>query len=50
MRDEVPEATKAVALLELALEIEEDRYFASIAKKRLASKVQWIPDNDEIWK
>jgi len=50
MRDEVPEATKAAALLELALEIEEDAYFEKLANERLGSKTRWVRDRDGIWK
>lgn len=48
-RDEVPEATKAAALLELALEIEEDCYFAKIAAERDTRGVRWVRDHDKIW-
>ena len=37
-RDQVPEATKAAELLQLALEIEEDTYFDEVIRERLASK------------
>ena len=40
-RDNVPQATKAVYLLGLALEIEEDRYFEEIAKKRDVKGARW---------
>lgn len=33
-RDRVPQATKATELLRLALEIEEDQVWASVAEKR----------------
>jgi predicted DNA-binding protein len=42
-RDGVPVATKAAQLLEDALEILEDRYFAAIAEERLGQKVKHIP-------
>lgn len=35
-RDQVPPATKAAHLLELALELEEDRILSEIAEKRAA--------------
>lgn len=38
-RDQVPQATKAGELIQLALEIEEDSYFAAVAKERLKKKV-----------
>ncbi|MBI5003889.1 hypothetical protein HZC00_02245 [Candidatus Kaiserbacteria bacterium] len=49
-RDQVPEATKAAALLDLALELEEDAYFEKVATERLKGKVRWVRDHDEIWK
>jgi len=49
-RDEVPEATKAVHLLTLALEIEEDRFFEQLANERLKNKAHFIPDSDSAWK
>ncbi|MEK7093640.1 MAG: hypothetical protein AAB927_04110 [Patescibacteria group bacterium] len=49
-REEVPVATKAGALLEFALEIEEDRMLSNIADERLKGKVRWIKDSDKIWK
>ncbi|MEK9154069.1 MAG: hypothetical protein AAB798_01205 [Patescibacteria group bacterium] len=49
-RDEVPEATKATALLDLALEIEEDSYFAKIAQARDTKGVRWVRDSDKIWR
>ena len=49
-RDQMPEATKAAALLEMALELEEDRYFGALANKRLAEKVKWVTDSDKIWR
>ena len=41
-RDHVPEATKATHLLELALEIEEDQVWDSIAKRRDTKKTKFI--------
>ena len=49
-RDRVPAATKAADLLELALDIEEDRYFSTLADKRLKGKIRWVHDRDKIWK
>lgn len=48
-RDNVPEATKASALLELALEIEEDETYDQIAKKRDTRKSIFVSDVDA-WK
>ena len=48
-RDEVPEATKAADLIEMALEIEEDLYFSKLAEQRLKGKVKWVRDSDRIW-
>lgn len=49
-RDQMPTATKAGRMLELALELEEDIYFENLARKRLRGKTRWIPDTDRIWK
>ena len=48
-RDKEPVATKAADLLALALEIEEDRYFESIANKRDTKSVRWATHEDA-WK
>ena len=48
-RDQEPIATKAADLLEMALEIEEDRYFEKVAAERLKGKVRWVRDSDKIW-
>jgi predicted DNA-binding protein len=48
-RDQVPQATKVSELLSLALEIEEDTYFAFVAKERLSQKTTWVDHNDT-WK
>ena len=40
-RDDVPQATKVTQLLELALELEEDTYFANVVNNRLAKPVVW---------
>ena len=47
-RDQVPQATKAAELLELALEIEEDTYFALMTKKRLVKNTSWT-DHNTAW-
>lgn len=49
-RDQEPVATKAGALLEFALEIEEDRILSEVARKRDVKGVRWIKDSDKIWK
>ncbi len=42
-RDGVPAATKAAELLDLALEIEEDRILGDVAAYRLKTNKGWIP-------
>lgn len=49
-RDQEPVATKVTKLVELALEMEEDRWLSSIAEERLKGKVRWIKDSDKVWK
>ena len=41
-RDQVPQATKAVHLLELALELEEDRIWNQIAEKRDTNDARFV--------
>ncbi|MBP6943172.1 MAG: hypothetical protein KBB55_03980 [Candidatus Buchananbacteria bacterium] len=49
-RDQVPTATKAERLLELALEIEEDEVWDKIASERdNGDRTRFIPHN-EVWK
>ena len=48
LRDDVPQATKATELLEMALEIEEDAYFSKIADERLKKKGKWLSEK-EFW-
>jgi hypothetical protein len=48
--DQEPIATKASALVEFALEIEEDRVLVEIAEKRDTKGVRWIKDSDKLWK
>jgi len=49
-RDEMPVATKAERLLELALDIEEDVVLGQIASRRLAEKnIKWI-SHEKVWK
>lgn len=42
-RDQVPEATKAARLIELALELEEDRIWNEIAENRDKKRAKFIP-------
>ena len=49
-REQVPVATKALRLLEEALELEEDRRLAVLADRRLKEKGRYIPDSDGVWK
>ncbi len=48
-RDQMPTATYAERLLEMALELEEDYAFGMIAKARDTKGVRYIPHN-EFWK
>jgi predicted DNA-binding protein len=48
-RDQVPEATKVTELLTLALEIEEDTFFAHLVKERMQKKTTWVSHNSA-WK
>ena len=47
-RDRVPTATKASELLQLALEIEEDRVWDEISSKRDENKVKFV-SHDKAW-
>lgn len=47
-RDQMPAATKAARLLELALEIEEDTYWEAIAARRDAQKAKFV-SHDKAW-
>lgn len=49
MRDRVPEATKAVRLIETALEIEEDQAWNALAAKRDTKKARFI-SHRQAWK
>ena len=42
-RDDVPQATKAAELIRIAIEIEEDHVFDTIASERDKSKAKLIP-------
>lgn len=48
-RDRVPQATKAARLLEIALELEEDQVWDTIARKRDVKNARFIPHN-KAWK
>ena len=48
IRDEMPEATKAAQLVQMALEIEEDAYFAKIADER-ATRNSGTISFEEFW-
>lgn len=48
VRDDVPAATKAAELLEKALMIEEEEYFAAIADRRARKKAGWM-SHEEFW-
>ncbi len=42
-RDQIPQATKAEHLLQMAIEIEEDQVLDEIARKRDTGNVQFLP-------
>lgn len=46
LRDEVPQATKAAELLELALELEEDAYFSALTEKRIKPNGRFLSHKD----
>jgi predicted DNA-binding protein len=48
MVDQVPEATKAAELLQMALEIQEDAYFSTVADERLKKSKKSI-SHKEFW-
>lgn len=48
-RDHVPEATKAARLLEIALELEEDRVWDKIAEKRDTKHARFV-SHVRVWK
>lgn len=49
-RDQIPTATKAERLLEIALEIEEDEVWDRIASKRQDSKNTQYLTHNQVWK
>lgn len=48
-RDRVPQATKAARLLEIALELEEDQVWDTIAKKRDVRNARYL-SHSKTWK
>ena len=48
IRDDVPEATKARQLIEMAMELEEDAYFSAIADRRARKSAGWM-SHKEFW-
>ena len=48
-RDRIPQATKAVRLLEVALELEEDQAWEALARKRDVKGAKYI-SHDKFWK
>lgn len=48
-RDDIPQATKAVQLIRLAVEMDEDEIFDSIAKKRDSKKAKFV-NHENAWK
>ena len=48
-RDQIPQTTQALRLIEKALEIEEDKIWDEIAEKRYAMKVKYI-SHKKAWK
>ncbi|OGI60151.1 hypothetical protein A2641_03660 [Candidatus Nomurabacteria bacterium RIFCSPHIGHO2_01_FULL_37_25] len=47
-RDNIPQATKAIHLLEMALEIEEDFVFDKIARERDTKNARFL-DHKQVW-
>ncbi|MBI2889137.1 MAG: hypothetical protein HYY10_04440 [Candidatus Liptonbacteria bacterium] len=48
-RDKVPQATKAVRLLEAALELEEDQVWDALAKRRDVKNARYL-SHSQAWK
>lgn len=48
-QERIPQATKAARLLEIALELEEDGVWDSLAQKRDTKKAVYLP-HDKVWK
>ena len=49
-REQVPVATKALRLLEEAIELEEDRRLKILADRRMKETVKYVSDSDALWK
>ena len=49
IRDHIPEATKAARLLEMALEVEEDQIWDSLAAKRDSKRARFV-SHGQAWK
>lgn len=47
-RDDVPQATKAMHLIKLAIEIDEDEVFNKVAEKRDTSDTKFV-SHDDAW-
>ena len=47
-QDDVPKATKAVKLIEIALELEEDRVLSKIAEERDTKDAKYV-SHEEAW-
>ena len=48
LRDEVPQATKAAELIEMALELIEDDYYSKMAEKRDKPNAKYL-SHEEFW-
>lgn len=48
-RDSIPEATKAARLIEIALELEEDKIWDEVAGKRDKKSARFVP-HQKAWK
>ncbi|MFH0770523.1 MAG: hypothetical protein V1926_04050 [Candidatus Peregrinibacteria bacterium] len=48
LRDDVPEATKAAQMIEMAMSIEEDAYFSKRAEKIDTLTRRWI-SHEQFW-
>ncbi len=49
LRDDVPQATKASELLQLAMEIEEDGYLSAIADERAQDTCSRFISHEKFW-
>lgn len=47
-RDQMPPATKAASLLQLALEVEEDDWFNQLAEQRDTTIAKFVP-HEAVW-